>query len=49
MEKEDVEWINQLFQPVDPNTFGMLIEERFKTVYYPSTSAIEEALEKSMA
>lgn len=49
MEKEDVEWINQLFQPADHETFGMMIEERFKTVYYPSTSAIEEALERSMA
>lgn len=49
MEMEEIEWINQLFQLADPDMFGMLIEERFKTVYYPSRSAIEEALEKSMA
>lgn len=46
---EELEWLNQLFQPVDLKTFAMTIKEGDRIVYYPSTSAIEEELEKSMA
>lgn len=46
---EEIKWINQVFQPDDPKKFAMTIKEGDKIVYYPSTSAIEEALEKSMA
>lgn len=46
---EELEWLNQLFQLTDPKTFAMTIKEGDRIVYYPSTSAIEEALEKSMA
>lgn len=46
---EELEWLNQLFQPDDIKAFAVIIQEGDKIVYYPSTSAIEEALEKSMA
>lgn len=44
-----MEWINQLFEPADPKTFGMQILDGDKIVYYPSTKAVEDAIEKSMA
>lgn len=46
---EKIEWTNQVFQLDDHEAFAMTIKEGDKVVYYPSTSAIEEALERSMA
>lgn len=44
-----MEWIEQLFKPIDLKGFSVEIKENDKVVFYPSTQAIEEALEKSMA
>lgn len=44
-----MKWLNQLFEPTDPDTFGMTIQEGDKIIYYPSTKAVNEAIEKRMA
>lgn len=41
--------LNQLFEVASVKDFAMMIKEDDKIVFYPSTRAIEEALEKSMA
>jgi hypothetical protein len=39
----------QIFEPYNKNSFSFEIKENWETVYYPSSKAIKDGIEKSMA